>query len=90
MSSGEKQTLLEFPCRFPIKAIGSDKERFEDTVIAIVEAHTGKLADNDVRTAPSRNGNFVSVTVTITAESQAQLDDIYRALSAHDDILVSL
>jgi hypothetical protein len=55
-----------------------------------VEKHTGKIADDSIAVAPSRNGNFLSVTVTIVAESQEQLDNIYRDLTNHEEILVAL
>ena len=54
------------------------------------ERHAGPVDDDQVRQSLSRNENFVSVTITITAESQAQLDSIYEDLSAHDEILVAL
>jgi len=83
-------TLLEFPCDFPIKMMGKADETFSATAIAIVERHAGSVAEEQVQTAASSNGNFVSVTVTISAQSQEQLDSIYRDLSEHEDILVAL
>ena len=90
MGDEEKDTLLEFPCRFPIKMMGRESESFRSTAIALVEAHTGKLEDSAIRSAPSSNGNFLAITVTIVAQSQNQLDNIYRALSSHEEILVAL
>lgn len=86
----KRSELLQFPCRFPIKMMGRDSGDFRNMVISIVEKHTGSVDESDVRIAPSSKGNFVSVTITIDAESQQQLDDIYRDLTAHEDILVSL
>ena len=84
------EQLLEFPCSFPIKTMGKDENGFQDTVIGIVEKHAGNLPESSIRTAPSRNGTFLSVTMTIEAQSQQQLDDIYRDLSDCEDVLVSL
>lgn len=84
------ETLLEFPCDFPIKMMGKDSPEFIATARSLVERHTGPLNDDAVQTALSRNGNFVSVTVTISASSKAQLDDIYQDLTAHDDVLMAL
>jgi putative lipoic acid-binding regulatory protein len=56
----------------------------------VVEQHVGKIAADSIQTSKSRNGNFLSVTVTIDAESQEQLDNIYNDLSDHEDILVAL
>ena len=84
------ETLLEFPCDFPIKAMGRDTPEFHATVRELVEAHTGPLEDERIQTAISRKGNFVSITITVNAQSQEQLDEIYRAITAHDDVLMAL
>jgi hypothetical protein len=55
-----------------------------------VEDHVGPVSDDAVRAAVSRNGNFVSVTVTVTATSQEQLDAIYLDITAHEDVLMAL
>lgn len=83
-------TLLEFPCEFPIKMMGRDHAPFHEAARALVEEHAGPVDDDAVRTAASRNGRFLAITITITATSQQQLDDIYRALTAHEEILVAL
>ncbi len=85
-----EETLLEFPCDFPITMMGRDTREFHVTVRALVEKHTGPLADDRIQSAQSRKGNFVSITVTVTAESQQQLDAIYRDVTAHDDVLMAL
>lgn len=90
MPGGNEETLLEFPCEFPIKMMGRDEAGFRRTAIALIEEHTGTLRDDAIRTSSSSRGNFLSITVTITAESRAQLDDIYRSLSASEAILVAL
>ena len=83
-------TLLEFPCDFPIKMMGRDTDEFHVTVRTLVEKHTGPLADDRIQSAQSRKGNFVSITVTVNAQSQEQLDAIYRDVTAHDDVLMAL
>lgn len=84
------ETAIQFPCSFPIKMMGRDNEEFRTTARAIVEKHAGAVADEAIRTSLSRNGNFVSVTVTIIATSQEQLDNIYGDATAHDDVLIAL
>lgn len=86
----ENESLLQFPCGFPIKVMGRDAPDFRETVIEIVARHAGRIGNDSIRSSPSRKGNFVSITVTIQAESQDQLDRIYQDLSAHDDVLFSL
>ena len=84
------ESAIEFPCEFPIKMMGRDTPEFRDTAVRIVESHAGKISDDAVRSARSEKGNFVSVTITVTATSQAQLDAIYMDATANDDVLMAL
>jgi len=90
MGDEEKDTLLEFPCQFPIKMMGRESDSFRRIAVALVEEYAGKIEDSAIKSAPSSKGNFLSITVTINAQSQDQLDNIYRALTNHEDILVAL
>ena len=86
----QRDSLLEFPCEFPIKMMGRDKPEFHAAARSIVERHAGSISDEAVRRSMSRNANFVAITITITASSQDQLDRIYHDLTASDDVLVAL
>jgi hypothetical protein len=88
--SDETVTLLEFPCRFPIKAMGRNSDDFEDLVERLVLAHAKLWPDEPVRAAPSKEGNFLSVTVVIEAQSQQQLDAIYQDLTDCDQVMMAL
>lgn len=85
-----EESPLEFPCRFPIKMMGRESPAFRATARALVEKHVGEVADDAVQAALSRNGRFVSVTVTIIATSKQQLDDIYQDVTDHEDVLMAL
>lgn len=85
-----KESLLEFPCRFPIKAFGREGEAFQAAVREIIEAHVPPQDRQDYQLRPSKRGRFSAVTVTITATSQTQIDEIYSALSAHERVLMAL
>jgi putative lipoic acid-binding regulatory protein len=82
------ETLIEFPSEFPIKALGRDEPGFARQVMELVAMHAQFDADNDVRKQTSGKGNFVSVTITFTAESQEQIDKIYHGLHDHDLVLM--
>jgi uncharacterized protein len=84
------ESLLEFPCDFPIKMMGRDQPEFRDAAFEVIERHAGPVPQDAVRESSSREGRFLSITVTIRATSQQQLDDIYRDLSSHEQILVAL
>lgn len=82
--------LLRFPCDFPLKVMGRDERNFEDAVLAIFERHLGDLDGADVTSRPSSSGNFLSITVVFRAESQDQLDALYRDLTDHEQVLFCL
>jgi uncharacterized protein len=83
-------SLLEFPCEFPLKVMGRKDAGFSQVVIELVEMHVGSIAAEHVRLRESRDGNFVAITLLVHVESQAQLDAIYTALSRHDQVLMAL
>ena len=82
--------LMEFPCAFPIKSIGRMDDHFEELVIEIVRRHAPDLCESQVKVRPSRGGKWVAVTLVIQAESQEQLDAIYRDLSGHERVAWAL
>jgi len=86
----ENDTLLEFPCSFPIKAMGRNGEDFESTVTEIVLRHAQLTDDENITARSSGSGNFLSVTVTINALSRPQLDRIYEDLTACEQVLMAL
>lgn len=86
----QAETLLEFPCKFPIKAMGRDVEGFQALVEKIVFEHADAYPDEPVTTNSSETGKFISVTVTIEAVSKDQLDRIYLALTDNEQVQVAL
>ncbi len=83
-------TPLEFPCRFPIKAIGAADDDFTDHVRELILRHVPSLADDALSTRDSAGGRFLAVTVVIEATSRDQLDAIYRELTASERIKFAL
>jgi putative lipoic acid-binding regulatory protein len=90
MKNEEKTSLLEFPCRFPIKAMGKNSDDFEEVVTGIVLAHSELWPDQPIRSIPSKAGNYVSITAVIEARSQEQLDAIYQELTDCDQVMMGL
>ena len=83
-------TLLEFPCRFPVKAIGANVDGFEALVRRIVLTHAESYEGVGVTTNTSGAGRYVAVTVTIVATSKDQLDRIYQDLTDCEQVLIAL
>ncbi len=83
-------TLLVFPCDFPLKVMGRNNDDFRSIVIGIIKKHAGDIDLNRIEERPSRDGTYLGITITVTASSKAQLDAIYMELTACERVLVSL
>jgi uncharacterized protein len=81
---------LAFPCRFDIKAMGRAGPDFAARVTQIVARHTPEADMIATHARSSRDDNYLSVTLTITARSRDQLDAIYRELTACAEVLIAL
>lgn len=84
------ESLLEFPCDFSIKAMGKAEPDFDILVYELVRRHAPDIHEGAVRSRPSKGGKWVSVTVTLRAESRDQLDAIYLDLTAHEKVVMAL
>jgi putative lipoic acid-binding regulatory protein len=89
-SADGEQELLRFPCDFPIKVMGRAEPGFECLVVEIVRRHAQDLGEGAVSVRESSGGRYLAVTLTVRATSRAQLDAIYRDLTAHPKVLMSL
>lgn len=90
MDTEDRTTLLEFPCRFPIKAMGKNSEEYEALISGIILSRARLAVGESIRTTPSKAGNYLSLTAVIEAESQEQLDQIYQALTDCDQVVMAL
>ena len=89
------ETFLKFPTPFPIKAMGrirslESDEGFAQIVLGVVLKHAPDFDATTVEMRPSKNGNFISVTATINAQSKAQIDAIYLELTGNPLVLMAL
>ncbi|PKO92659.1 MAG: hypothetical protein CVU15_05985 [Betaproteobacteria bacterium HGW-Betaproteobacteria-1] len=79
----EQETLVEFPCDFPIKVMGETRDEFAQTIIDVIRIHDDGFDATKVEMRASSAGKYLSLTCTVYVTSKPQLDDIYRALTAH-------
>jgi hypothetical protein len=86
----EEESALRFPCKFPIKAMGRADCDLDIQVVEIVRRHAPDLSEGRIYTRSSRQGNYISVTVVVTATSRAQLDAIYHDLVDCNDVIMAL
>ncbi|MEJ2694011.1 MAG: DUF493 domain-containing protein [Candidatus Thiodiazotropha sp.] len=85
-----EESLLKFPCDYPIKVMGRAEPGFDVMVVELVRRHAPNLKEGAVSSRPSKGGKWVSVTVTLRAESKSQLDAIYLDLTAHEKVVMAL
>ena len=90
MTELEHESPFEFPCQFPIKAMGRNIPDLDAIVVEIIRRHVDNLSENAVRTRESKGAKFISITVEIEAQNKAQLDAIYTDLNACPDIVMTL
>jgi len=90
MTTNTTPPAITYPCEVPIKAMGLAHVNFDLVIVEIVRRHVPNVDENALRTRPSSNGKYVSVTVTIMADSRAQLEAIYLDLKACEQVLMTL
>lgn len=88
--SENSDTLLDFPCDFPIKAMGRSDGELQSVVAEIISRHVPDISKEAFSTAASRRGRFVSITVNVRATSKEQLDRIYQDLTDSEHVLMAL
>jgi len=86
----ERQTLIEYPCDFPIKVMGARVEGFAQAVVEVVLRHAPDFDAAAIEMRPSSKGNYLAVTCTFRAISQLQVDNLYRELTSHPMVKVVL
>jgi len=86
----EPESLLEFPCDFPLKIMGATRDGFAQAVVAVVTKHAPDFDAAKVEMRPSKAGNYLSLTCVVRATSKAQLDALYRELTAHPWVKIVL
>ena len=90
MPTPEQETLLEFPCAFPLKIMGLADPTLAQRVLEVVLRHAPDFEPAGAEMRPSSKGNYLAVTCTFRALSQAQVDAMYRELTAHPMVKVVL
>jgi putative lipoic acid-binding regulatory protein len=90
VSDPRKESLIEYPSSFPIKVMGAKVDGFVQAVTELARQFDPTFDASTIELRDSRAGNYLGVTITITATSREQLDDLYRALSSHPMVKVVL
>lgn len=83
-------SLIEYPSAFPIKVMGAHVDGFFEAVVAVAQRFDPGFDPATVERRTSRGGNYLGLTITVTATSREQLDELYRTLSTHPMVRVVL
>jgi uncharacterized protein len=83
-------TLIEYPSLFPIKVMGSKVDGFVHAVTFIAEQFDPTFDASSIELRESTGGKYLGVTITVTATSREQLDELYRTLTSHPLVKVVL
>ena len=85
-----RDSLIVYPCRFPIKVMGAKTEGFVHAMTQITHVFDPTFDASTIELRESKAGNYLGITLTINATSREQLDELYRTLSTHPMVKVVL
>ncbi|CAM5192609.1 hypothetical protein CDEF62S_02910 [Castellaniella defragrans] len=89
-TSPPAESLIVYPCDFPIKVMGLARDDFPATIARVVRGFDPGFDAATIAVRPSSGGKYLGLTLTVRAHSRAQLDDLYRALHGHEMVSVVL
>jgi uncharacterized protein len=78
-----EESLIIYPCLFPIKVMGAKVDGFVHAITLIAHEFDPAFDATTIELRESKGGNYLGVTISINATSREQLDELYRTLSTH-------
>ncbi len=88
--SASDDSLIDYPCDFPIKIMGLAADGFAAAVGVVVKAHVPGFDPNSISARASAQGRYLALTCVVRVESREQLDNLYRDLSTHPAVTLVL
>jgi putative lipoic acid-binding regulatory protein len=89
-SDPRKDSLIEYPSIFPIKVMGAEQDGFVHAMVQVAKQFDPGFDATTVELRPSKGGKYLGVTLSVTATSREQLDNLYRALTSHPMVKIVL
>ena len=83
---GKEPQGLTFPCKYPVKAMGINTNKFLQEMLFIAQKHCPQTSQEQVSTTVSRTGKYQSVTIIVEVDSRKQLETLYIELKQHIDV----
>ena len=84
------QSLIEYPCHFPIKVMGANVDGYISAITHVVRSFDPEFDAATIEQRPSKAGNYLGLTLTIYVTSREQLDELYRTLTTHPMVKIVL
>jgi putative lipoic acid-binding regulatory protein len=84
------ESLIEYPCAFPIKIMGRTAPGFAQAIVDLVQRHAPDFDPSSIEMRVSRKSKYLSLTCTVRATSREQLDALYRELCDHPLVVMVL
>ncbi|TAN28467.1 MAG: DUF493 family protein [Castellaniella sp.] len=84
------ESLISYPCDFPIKVMGPAQDGFQEAIVRVVRDFDPDFQADSVEVRPSSGGRYLGLTLTVHVHSRTQLDNLYRALHGHEMVSVVL
>ncbi len=85
-----KSTVIQFPCHFPIKIIGTNSKVLLDEIREIAIKHYAAFEEEHLTHKVSQKNNYLAITITVFAQNQEMLDALYQELTKHPDVKMVL
>ena len=86
----EEESLIDFPCEFPVKVMGLAVPEFHACIEIIAKHHDPEFINDEIKQNTSKTGKYVSLTLNIHAKDKPQLDALYQELTDHELVLWAL
>jgi putative lipoic acid-binding regulatory protein len=85
-----QESLIAYPSLFPIKVMGEKTDGLVHAITLIALEFDPAFDATTIELRESKGGKYLGVTITVTATSREQLDELYRTLSTHPMVKVVL
>ncbi len=85
-----EDSLIEYPCDFPIKVMGLAQQGFAQAIIEVVLRHDPSFNAASMEIRSSKAARYLSLTCTVRATSRVQLDALYQELCDHTMVTMVL
>jgi uncharacterized protein len=85
-----EQSLIEYPCHFPIKVMGAHAPGFPEAMVRVAQAFDPGFDPTTIEHRPSKAGRYLGLTLSVWVTSREQLDELYRTLTSHPMVRIVL